>query len=70
MRGNSTDQTKRPTCMQCGKTLKPFVWRNHADINNGGKRKWGGFGDNIFCGKTCGYWYALETRFSKSHGRA
>jgi hypothetical protein len=56
--------------MHCGMSLRKYRWREHADLNNGGKAKWGDYGDNIFCGKTCGYWYALETRFAKSHGRA
>jgi len=56
-----------PKCAQCGKQLRKFRWRDHADINNGGKRKWGDYGDNVFCGLRCGYWFALA-RF-RDHGR-
>ena len=58
----------RPICSHCGAPLRRYRYREHQELNHGGKSQWGDYGDNIFCGLRCGYWWALS-RF-KDHGRS
>jgi hypothetical protein len=49
---------KRTTCLECGKRLKPYPYRD-ADKRPG--QEFGGYGDNLFCGLRCGFrWAVME----------
>ena len=43
----------RPTCLECGKRLRPYKVGGH------GRWTFGGYGDDLFCGLNCGYRWAL-----------
>jgi hypothetical protein len=43
-----------PLCLNCGKKLQRYRYRRPDDL-----LQWGGCGDNHFCGKTCGWKWAL-----------
>ena len=53
-----------PKCLWCEKPLRPYPYRH------GGPRgtldwvepdeQWGDYGDNLFCGKTCGFRWGVN----------
>lgn len=54
--------TPRPMCISCGKPLrraKEHVEASRTGID-GAPASWGDYGDNVLCGVTCGYRYALR----------
>ena len=48
--------SKAPACMSCGKPLRRFRWRDEAWAHG---MEWGNKGDGFFCGRTCGYAFAV-----------
>jgi hypothetical protein len=65
---------RRPKCLACGKELKPIYewgagyWEGTMQQRLEWKKanpkvfsgKYGGYGDNRFCGLNCGYNYAIR----------
>ena len=47
------------TCQWCNRPLPRYRWRDSPDLNRNGQAQWGYYGDNLFCGLTCGYRWAL-----------
>lgn len=43
-----------PLCLNCGKKLRAYAYRAEYPGKN-----FGGYGDNHFCGLTCGYRWAV-----------
>lgn len=41
------------TCLHCGKQLRVYRYRDAEFAKD--FEEWGGYGDNLFCGKTCCY---------------
>jgi hypothetical protein len=52
---------KRPHCEQCDRELRVYRYRKA-----GSKKLYGTYGDNRFCGLTCGYRWALRHQTKKS----
>lgn len=48
----------RPRCLNCGKPLRRFRYRD-TEHNVGKGREYGDYGDNHFCGLTCGYRWSI-----------
>jgi len=46
---------KRPHCRHCNRELRLYRWRKA-----GSPKLYGTYGDNLFCGLTCGYRWALR----------
>jgi hypothetical protein len=54
--------TPRPCCLSCGKPLRRFRLDGRK-MSDGKPREWGDYGDNRFCGLTCGWkWACAHTR--------
>ena len=49
--------TPRPRCLDCGKPLPRFKFDGKT-FEDGTPREWGAYGDNRFCGLTCGWRWA------------
>lgn len=49
--------TKRPNCLDCGKPLPRFRFDGKT-FDDGTPREWGAYGDQRFCGLTCGWRWA------------
>jgi hypothetical protein len=43
-----------PRCINCGKPLRRYRWRDTYP-----EKQWGGDGDGHVCGPTCGYRWAM-----------
>jgi len=48
---------KRPRCIYCTRELRPYPHRHPSDPT----KLYGTYGDNRFCGLTCGWKYAVRT---------
>lgn len=46
------------TCLWCGRKLRRYRWRDTPGRDS--KRQWGDYGDNMFCGQSCGYCFAID----------
>lgn len=51
--------TPRPDCLGCGKPLRRFKYDDRAFADDT-PREWGDYGDNRFCGVTCGWRWACK----------
>ena len=51
--------TPRPSCLACGKPLPRFKLDGET-FDDGTPREWGAYGDNRFCGLTCGWRWACK----------
>lgn len=51
--------TTRPNCLACSKPLPRFKYDGKA-FDSGTPREWGAYGDNRFCGLTCGWKWACR----------
>ena len=51
--------TPRPSCLDCGKALRRFKLDGKT-FDDGTPREWGDYGDNRFCGLTCGWRWACQ----------
>jgi hypothetical protein len=51
--------TPRPNCLACGKPLRRYKHDGRA-FNDGTPQEWGDYGDNRFCGLTCGWRWACR----------
>ena len=49
---------EQPLCLHCNEPLRRFPYRfyEHHDLT----AQWGDYGDNQFCGKTCGHKWACD----------
>lgn len=57
--------TPRPDCLACGKPLRRFS-RDGQTFDDGTPQEWGDYGDNRFCGLTCGWrWACLHAPMPK-----
>lgn len=57
-----TASTARPPCLACKKPL-PRYGIDGRTFANGTPREWGRYGDNRFCGHTCGWvWACLNSK--------
>lgn len=54
---------ERPKCRACKKPLRRYRYRqggpNSVSWAHAGQQ-WGDYGDNLFCGLTCGYRFAVR----------
>ena len=51
--------TPRPNCLACEKPLRRYT-RDGQTFNDGTPREWGDYGDQRFCGLTCGWRWACR----------
>jgi len=51
--------TPRPDCLGCGKPLRRYK-RDGQTFGDGTPQEWGDYGDNRFCGLTCGWRWACQ----------
>jgi hypothetical protein len=51
--------TPRPDCLACSKPLRRYK-RDGQTFNDGTPQEWGDYGDNRFCGLTCGWRWACR----------
>lgn len=51
--------TPRPNCLTCDKPLRRYK-RDGLMFNDGTPQEWGDYGDNRFCGLTCGWRWACR----------
>ncbi len=51
--------TPRPDCLGCGKPLRRYK-RDGQAFDDGTPQEWGDYGDNRFCGLTCGWRWACR----------
>jgi hypothetical protein len=51
--------TPRPNCLGCDKPLPRFKFDNKT-FDDGTPREWGAYGDNRYCGLTCGWRWACR----------
>lgn len=51
--------TPRPACLACGKPLRRYK-RDGQTFKDGTPQEWGDYGDNRFCGLTCGWRWACR----------
>jgi hypothetical protein len=51
--------TPRPNCRGCGKSLRRYK-RDGQTYDDGTPCEWGDYGDNRFCGLTCGWRWACK----------
>lgn len=51
--------TPRPDCLGCGKPLRRYK-RDGRTFDDGTPQEWGDYGDNRFCGLTCGWRWACR----------
>ena len=51
--------TLRPDCLACEKPLRRYK-RDGQTFNDGTPQEWGDYGDNRFCGLTCGWRWACR----------
>lgn len=51
--------TPRPDCLACGKSLRRYS-RDGQTFDDGTPQEWGDYGDNRFCGLTCGWRWACR----------
>lgn len=58
---------ERPFCQYCARPLRRYRWRNSATLNPDGNNQWGGYGDNLFCGLTCGWRFAVAVMQRVDH---
>lgn len=61
--------TPRPNCLGCGKPLRRFKFDGKT-YDDGTPREWGDYGDNRFCGLSCGWsWACGHAPMPKEKGR-
>ena len=51
--------TPRPNCLACDKPLQRYS-RDGRTFDDGTPQEWGNYGDNRFCGLTCGWRWACR----------
>jgi hypothetical protein len=51
--------TPRPNCLACGKPLRRYK-QDGRTFDDGTPQEWGDYGDNRFCGLTCGWRWACR----------
>lgn len=51
--------TPRPNCLGCNKPLRRYK-RDGRTFDDGRPQEWGDYGDNRFCGLTCGWRWACR----------
>ena len=51
--------TPRPNCLACEKPLRRYK-QDGRTFNDGTPQEWGDYGDNRFCGLTCGWRWACR----------
>lgn len=51
--------TPRPNCLACDKPLRRYK-RDGQTFNDGTPQEWGDYGDNRYCGLTCGWRWACR----------
>ena len=58
--------TPRPNCLACEKPLRRYK-RDGQTFNDGTPQEWGDYGDNRFCGLTCGWRWACRNAPMPKH---
>lgn len=51
--------TPRPNCLACDKPLRRYKWDGRM-FDDGTPQEWGDYGDQRFCGLTCGWRWACR----------
>jgi hypothetical protein len=54
-----TATTPRPNCLACNKPLRRYT-RDGQTFDDGTPQEWGDYGDQRFCGLTCGWRWACR----------
>ncbi len=61
--------TPRPSCLACGKPLRRYR-HDGRTYDDGTPQEWGDYGDNRFCGLTCGWrWACRHAPMSKTRAK-
>ena len=55
----SAATTQRPNCLACAKPLRRYK-RDGSAFDDGTPMEWGDYGDNRFCGLSCGWRWACR----------